>query len=76
MPLSAHCDRVRGQYWSSSGLLPMGTWSLYETMLVYHKWDFVAFTLGQFHRNCAKYQSVKRVRILQFLNYCRISQVV
>ena len=34
-----------------NGLLPEGAKPLPEPMLIYHQWERVAFTWGQFHRN-------------------------
>ena len=51
-------SRVFVKIGSGNGLMPNGTKPLPEPMLTYHQYDHVAFTWGQFHWKCSKYQSL------------------
>ena len=52
--------------------LSVGTNTLPEPMLTYNQQGSVAFHWAQFHCNYSRYNSITRVRMLHFLNYCHI----
>ena len=44
---------------SGNGLVPTGTKPLPEPMLTSHQWGPLAFSSGQFHRNCSRWPTTK-----------------
>ena len=49
-----------------NGLVPDGTKPLPQPRLTYHQWGLLAFSWGQFHRNCCRYHSLQCIWKLHF----------